>query len=572
MSLGQVEHATNPADPPAVSDLGLTDVPLWPYLLAGLVLLIGGAALNIVFLMSDCPLDLVGDEAHYWEWSRRLDWSYYSKGPLVAYIIAAGRFFLADWSMQAVGSEMLAVRAPAVLLSVFTGLGLFWLTYNVFRRPMASLVALLLLLTVPICAAGSLLMTIDAPLICLWTWTLVCVERALARRAAWLWLAAGVLVALGILAKYTMVLVYPALLLTAFGAREMRAELRRPWAWIAGIVGLLGLVPIVVWNAQHDWVSFRHVASQAGVVSRARPGVIGVLEYVAGQAVVVNPVWFVAMVGVIVAWLRKPPAPKSSSEASPRAVSVCLLCAAAIVPWAVFLLFSPFTKIQPNWPAMSIVPGIALLAGWVVRPSTWRDAAVRRRYAWAAAAGTTFGLAVLLLSRWPDLLSPVYHRLVQGAPPWDLTPVVKYDPTARLRGWSKLVALNGLLMEERRAGRDPFILTDDYQLASQIAFYCASHPNVYCAQAALGDRLSQYDVWTNPIRDAARFVGRPCIYVGQLKPEIAGDETHPAALPGLTKVMTIEHAVGDLKYQLWSVYRCDAFAGFPARTRAPRSY
>jgi hypothetical protein len=24
---------------------------------------------------------LASDEAHYWEWSRRLDWSYYSKAP-----------------------------------------------------------------------------------------------------------------------------------------------------------------------------------------------------------------------------------------------------------------------------------------------------------------------------------------------------------------------------------------------------------------------------------------------------------------------------------------------------------
>ena len=33
-------------------------------------------------------LDLSPDEAHYWEWSRRLDLSYYSKGPLIAYLIA----------------------------------------------------------------------------------------------------------------------------------------------------------------------------------------------------------------------------------------------------------------------------------------------------------------------------------------------------------------------------------------------------------------------------------------------------------------------------------------------------
>lgn len=563
MSLERNNHSMAPAG------AGLGGGSLALCLLAGLVLLLGGAALNFAYLLNDCPLNLAGDEAHYWEWSRRLDWSYYSKGPLVAYIIAAGRYFLANWSDRAAGSEVLAVRVPAMLLSVATGLGLFTLTQNVFRRPIAALGALLILATVPICAAGALLMTIDAPLICLWTWTLVCIERALAGNRRWPWLAAGLLVALGIMAKYTMVLVYPALLLTAFFAIETRAALRRPWAWIGGALGLLGFLPIVIWNAEHDWVSFRHVAMQAGLADRARPGVLGVLEYAAGQAVVLNPVWLVGMLAAIATWTRS--AAPTDGEAH-RAVSVRLLWSAAIIPWAVFLGFSPFTKIEPNWPAMAIIPGVALLAGWAARRSLWQSRTTRRRLIWSGAAGTAIGVAVLVLARWPDLLAPVYQRLARAAPPWELTPVVRYDPTARLRGWSKLAALDDLLASKQRAGRNPFILADDYQLASEIAFYCPSHPDVYCAQAALGGRQSQYDIWTNPIRDAAQFVGRPCIYVGSLKPQIAGDETHAAALPNLTKLTTIEHVVGGLRYQLWGVYWCDAFAGFPARADAATAY
>src|SRR4051812_19729143 len=56
-------------------------------------------------LRHDCPIDLSGDEAHYWDWSRQLDLSYYSKGPLVAYLIRA--------SCAAFGDVMWAVRFPA---------------------------------------------------------------------------------------------------------------------------------------------------------------------------------------------------------------------------------------------------------------------------------------------------------------------------------------------------------------------------------------------------------------------------------------------------------------------------
>jgi hypothetical protein len=100
--------------PTSVPSHGL---PLWPTLGVA-VLLLGGATAHLAYLLNDCPLDLSGDEAHYWEWSRQLDLSYYSKGPLVAYVIAGGRALLADLSHRWLGNETLAVRGPAIALSV----------------------------------------------------------------------------------------------------------------------------------------------------------------------------------------------------------------------------------------------------------------------------------------------------------------------------------------------------------------------------------------------------------------------------------------------------------------------
>ena len=51
------------------------------------VLVIGGVLLN-AWLTSAAGFDLHYDEAQYWEWAQQLDWSYYSKGPLVAWSIA----------------------------------------------------------------------------------------------------------------------------------------------------------------------------------------------------------------------------------------------------------------------------------------------------------------------------------------------------------------------------------------------------------------------------------------------------------------------------------------------------
>lgn len=535
---------------------------------AAFIVILAGALAHVWYLASGCTLDLAGDEAHYWEWSRRLDWSYYSKGPLVAYIIAAGRWAFADWSIRLVGSEMLAVRLPAILLSVLTSAGIFVLTLNTLRRPWAAFFATAGLCTVPMMVAGSFLMTIDAPLICCWTWTLVCIERTLARPRLWLWIIAGVLIALGILAKYTMVLIAPVLVLTFVLSPATRSTLSKPGIYLCALIGALGFVPIAIWNAQHNWVSVRHVAGQAGVSGGTRLYPLGFLEYFGGQAAILNPIWFVAILAAIRHWLTRP---KPIAGEPHSAESIRFLLAAAIVPWAFFLAFSVITKVQPNWPAPAMVAAAPLLVGWIYRGLHELNP-TRKRVQVVIGLGVVVGSAATIVLHRTEVLLPLWRTLSRSASAWELTPAARFDPTARLRGWSQLAAIDELLANERTAGREPFIMTDDYQLASEIAFYCPSHPITYCAQSVLGKRQSQYDLWPNPIDDGKSFIGRPCIYVGALSVAITGDEKQPAALPNLRKAATIEHYVGDLRYQLWTVSYCDAFAGFASTSESRDRY
>src|SRR5262245_50439424 len=90
----------------------------WRLLAAALILLVGG--LRLAFLVTDCPLDLAPDEAHYWDWSRHLDWGYYSKGPLVAALIRAADLLG--------GPSAPVVRLPAVVCGVLLLVSLYILT------------------------------------------------------------------------------------------------------------------------------------------------------------------------------------------------------------------------------------------------------------------------------------------------------------------------------------------------------------------------------------------------------------------------------------------------------------
>ncbi|MBP7748216.1 MAG: glycosyltransferase family 39 protein [Phycisphaerae bacterium] len=536
------------------------------HLLAAVGLLLAGAAAHLVYLLNHCPLDLSGDEAHYWEWARRLDLSYYSKGPLVAYIIALGRLLLAKWSEHMVGHEALAVRVPALVLSVATGLGIYTLAAATLRSSRLALAAVAVTCTIPIFAVGAILMTIDAPLACLFVWTLVAVERGLRTGHRGPWLIAGLMIALGILAKYTMVLIFPMVGLTLLCVPRYRAVLRRPGPYVATLIGGLGFVPILLWNSRHNWVSFRHVAGQAGVAGGPAIEWLGPLSYVTGQAAVVGPIWFVATLCAVVALWRRPGA--EPGELLEPAATRFLICA-TVTPWLVFLAFSPITKIQPNWPVLALLPGTVLLVAWLAR--LLRQPATRSTGRVLIVAGVLLGAGSVAVMHYSHWLTPAFAWLARREPPWNLTPVAKYDPTARLRGWSQLAAaVDEVLATERAAGREPFIVTDDYQTASEIAFYCPGEPAVYCLQAVLGNRQSQYDIWPNPIRNAAQFIGRPCIYVGTLKPELIGQGASAhVALRGARLATTVEHRVRGHLYRVWPVYVCEEFAGLPPELGRP---
>ena len=544
-------------DRPTVHDEAGRNLHPIRYGLVAAVLLCAGAAAHLWYLIHDCPFDLSGDEAHYWEWARRLDWSYYSKGPLVAYIIAGSRWLLAGWSERVVGNEALAVRVPAILLSLGTGLGLYTLTWQTLRAPRLALAAVALTFTIPILAVGAVLMTIDAPLAFCYVWALVAVERGLRTRHRLPWIAAGVLIALGILAKYTMVLIFPAVGLAVLVEPSFRASLRRLGPYLATAIGLLGLVPILAWNAQHHWVSFRHVAGQAGVTGGHALDPLGPFSFLAGQFAVIGPIWFACLLCAVVGLWRKPqPQPPECHEAS----ALRLLLCATVTPWLVFLVFSLITKIQPNWPVLALLPGLVVLVGWLAR--LLRHATTRRMARGVIAAGVVLGSVSVVMLHFTQWLMPALAWMARREPPWNLTPVAKYDPTARLRGWSDLGRAVG--RAERLVAPGAFIITDDYQTASEIAFYCPGEPQVYCLQAALGDRQSQYDIWSNPIRNPELFVGRPCIYVGALKSELIGQGGFSqVALPGVRLAETVEHRVRGQLLRVWPVYVCDAFAGLP---------
>jgi 4-amino-4-deoxy-L-arabinose transferase-like glycosyltransferase len=526
----------------------------------------GSAALRLAYLLHDCPLDLAPDEAHYWDWSRRLDWSYYSKGPVVAYLIRAGCEVFGPWSRAWTGTEMAAVRLPAVLCGGLTLLGLYVLTRRVYRNDGLALGVVLAALTLPVLAAGSLLMTIDAPYVCCWTWALVLAHRvtfASERGSPGVglgsWALLGLVVGIGILAKYTMVLFPPSLLLFLLLAKNHRPLLRRSGFWLMCLLAGLCCLPILVWNARHGWVTFLHVGRQAGLRDSNSIRWLGPLEYVGGQAALLLGFWFVAWVLSVV----RCPLSVGKEDDGPRATDHELFLWCLSVPmFLVFLAFSLKTKVELNWPVTAYLSGLVLTAGWLSRQCTSPAVWWRRLSHGTVLAASLLGLLVTVLMHHTEWLYPLYSPRTTHHSPLTIS-VRRWDPTCRLRGWQALAReVDHLRAELRADGVEPVLAASGWNLPGAIAFYLPDHPPVYSFALAAGGRHSQYDFWRpNPVHDPEAFRGRTVIYVGGL------------SNPARTAFATIEpsrqvvHQVAGLPVAAWEITVCRGFRGFPGLYR-----
>jgi hypothetical protein len=520
----------------------------WRWHALAAFLILTAACLHVAYIVSAGPLDLAPDEAHYWDWSRHLDWSYYSKGPLVAYLIRAGCALAGSWSQPGTASAVLAVRLPAVLCGTLLLVSLYILTLQVYGRGSLALGVVALALTFPVVAAGSSLMTIDAPYTCCWGWALVLGYHAFFRRSAWAWPVLGLVIGSGILAKYTMVLWLPSAGFFLWTSPAHRRLWFRPGFWVMTLVAAVCCLPILLWNWQHDWVSLRHVSGQAGFDEHQGVRWLGPLEYVSLQGAMLLGYWFVAWAAAMIRH-----GPWKESEPGVR-----YLWWMSAPMFGVFLLFSLQTSEEPNWPVTAYLSGLVLATAWLARqldsPPVWHCHLARAGLLLACGVG----LAVTVFMHRTDWLQPILVQLSGPPTAKHPLPLRRFDPTCRLRGWRFLAAEVDRLRDELRAqGTEPLLAGSSWTLPGELAFYCRGNPAVYSLGLALGDRHSQYDLWhPNPVADDEYFAGQTFIFIGDFHPLL------PVCFEQVDAPRTVVYLEHGQPIARWTVTVCRGFRGF----------
>lgn len=432
------------------------------------------ALARLAFLLSG-QLDLVMDEAQYWDWTRRPQLSYYSKPPLIAWIIGF-------WT-SLLGDTVVGVRAGAFVGATLAQVLLYLGVARLFGRPWTALWVLVIASTTPLFLASGLLMTTDNPLLVCWLGALLCLYsagRGLGGR--WPWLGLAACMAVGLLAKYMMLAFIGVAVLHGIILGRAGLLPRGFWPRLAASLGsgtVLGLAPVILWNIENGFVAFKHVGNLAGVSGgRAkaflRPEKLP--EYIGSQIGLLSPWWLAAVLAGSWAALRQMLGKRHAPLGLDRH-QASLLVAGFWPMFAFFLVWSLHTKIEGNWPAMCYASGL-ISAGffwhWFWREGT--GALFRARKAWLSMAGLVFVLLHL------QGVFPMPHE---------------YDPALRLKGWSDLGRELAELRLERFGDPDKvFFFSGAYDTTAALAFYAPGQPISYCVN--LGRRMNQYDLWPGP--------------------------------------------------------------------------
>src|SRR3974390_2499003 len=213
--------------------------------------------LTVLRLAAAAWTPLTFDEAYYWIWSKHLAGGYYDHPPGVALVIRLGT--------SIAGDTELGVRLVSILLALPMSFAVFRTAEILFGSQRIAATATILLNVTLMAAIGTLIVTPDSPLLVASSFVLFFLAKVMETgRGVW-WLAVGGAVGAALVSKYTALFFGPSILIWLVRVPKLRRCFLSPWPYLGGLVALFVFSPVVLWNADHHWVSFIKQIGRAGI-------------------------------------------------------------------------------------------------------------------------------------------------------------------------------------------------------------------------------------------------------------------------------------------------------------------
>jgi len=371
-------------------------------------------------------MDLHPDEAYYWQMSRFMDWGYFHQPPMIAVFIKIG---------YALFQNELGVRLVTTLTSALGILMLFKLSEPKDSRPF-----LLIYLGFILTHAGVFMAVPDSPLIFFTLVFLVLLRGYLKKDSLLTALAIGVVAAALMYSKYHAVVLIGSVILSS------PKLLARKTFWAAGILAVLLFVPHILWQMDHDFVSFKYHWLLRNK-STWSPALI--LNYIGSEFILLGPVGLIAIYSLFKA--------KVHSQFDRALLFV-------LVGFFGFFLFISFKgRVEANWTASAFLPLIILTTKAVDQnPSLER-----------ILKPVALVVAVILFAGRVYLCTPIAGQGIKLNFP--------------MVGWSEWATA----IKEKAAGK-PVVFVSSYQLPSQYSFYSGEQGYLL---STINFDGSQFELW-----------------------------------------------------------------------------
>ena len=306
-----------------------------------------------VLTLATNGMNLFFDEAQYWHWSKGISFGYFSKPPVVAWVIAltTAIFGDAEWS----------IRLGSSLAHFGTALTLFFVGRELYSSKVGFWSAVVFA-TLPGVSFSSLVISTDPFLMFFWALSLFFLIRSLQTNNIKWWLALGVAVGFGFLSKYAMIAFILSLAVYLIWEKEQRKVLKSKGLWVSFTVVSLVYLPNFIWNASNGFVSYVHTKANANLSGELFHSIKS-LEFIGSQFGVFGI--FFGLLLFLAVTIKKTTSEEQKEDKS--CISSGRFLFSFSLPLIVIMIIEGFlSRANANWAAPSYVAASVLVTAWLL--------------------------------------------------------------------------------------------------------------------------------------------------------------------------------------------------------------
>jgi hypothetical protein len=242
-------------------------------------------------------MGLMPQDAYYDFYGEHLALSYYDHPPAIAYIL---RLFT-----EIFGMKVFALKLADSFISLLS-LIFFYKLARFFLGKQGAQKALLLFFSTLMLTILSLISTPDTPLVLFWIVSLLSLYQAifLGKNLWWIW--SGIFIGLSFDSKYTAIFLLFGLFVFLLSSTKYRRLPLSPWLWLCLLCFLITILPVIIWNVQNDFASFRFQSqNRMKSMSGVHIDLLNFAGVIGHQSAILIPILFFSLIYFLFRLFRK---------------------------------------------------------------------------------------------------------------------------------------------------------------------------------------------------------------------------------------------------------------------------